>query len=323
MASDILQSNLLRSSVLVTGSHYSMTTLIGRLLAVAPEFHLLHEPANARPTLSYDSLKPANWYEYYGQARGEALAEFLLRAMKSEGFSREVLSKMGKIRSVRHALQVARYIQRKGPMKLAHKPAIIKDPFLLFAARDLQRMAQMRVVLTVRHPCAFTESFVRAGNGFDFANLLQPELFDAMPSEAAAIQGMAQTPKSLVEQAALLWRVLYGFAARYLIGNPLTAAVRQDEIVLETSETTKRLFAFTGGTYNASTDRFIAENFTANAADFSKSGSYIRRDGRSTLNKWHGRLSCEEVVVIQGMTESIAAQLGYGPASWHEPAIET
>ncbi|NNC60428.1 MAG: hypothetical protein HKO05_10610 [Erythrobacter sp.] len=50
---------MLARSVIVTGTHYSTTTLVGALLQTAPEFHLLHEPLNPWPTLSYDSLEPS------------------------------------------------------------------------------------------------------------------------------------------------------------------------------------------------------------------------------------------------------------------------
>ncbi|GAA4642361.1 hypothetical protein GCM10023115_05320 [Pontixanthobacter gangjinensis] len=316
MAADILQSDLLRSSVIVTGSHYSMTTLIGRLLASAPQFHLLHEPTNAQPTLSYDSLAPTHWYEFYDEARSPALGEFLLLSMQSKGISREVLRRAGRVRSAEHALQVARYVQRKLPMILAPKPAIIKDPFLLFSARDLQRLAKIRVVLTVRHPCAFAESFIRAGNGFDFANLLQPQVLEAMPDEAEAIGMMAKSSGDLIDQAALLWRVLYGFADRYLSGNDLTCIVRQDEIVQTTDVAVNRLLAFSGATRSDDIDQFITENFTSGPADFDKGGSYIRRDGLLALNKWRGRLHPGEVSRIRRVTEGVAAAFDYGPETW-------
>ncbi|MFZ1744088.1 MAG: hypothetical protein WAT93_14645 [Pontixanthobacter sp.] len=230
--------------------------------------------------------------------------------------SRQILRRIAEIRSVPEALQVVRYVQRKLPMRFVRKPAIIKDPFLLFSAPALQRLSGIKIVLTVRHPCAFVESFTRAGHGFDFANFLQPELLATMPAEAHAITQMASSPSRLIEQAALLWRVLYGFADTYLIGNPSTFVVRQEELVRKTDETIARLFIFSGASQTEKIRRFVGRNFSADTADFARSGSYFRRDSAKVLEKWHGRLTEDEVLVIRTATEPLASKLGYGAESW-------
>src|SRR5690349_18063982 len=61
--------SLYRSSVVVTGSFYSTTTLLGAILAQSPHFNLVHEPLNFEPPLSFRSVGTKHWYEYYDEAR--------------------------------------------------------------------------------------------------------------------------------------------------------------------------------------------------------------------------------------------------------------
>mgnify|MGYP000117886545 CR=1 FL=1 len=308
--------DLLQRSVIVTGTHYSMTTLVGRLLATAPEFHILHEPTNPEPTLSYVSINPPNWYEFYTSERVAELADFLAKAIVGRGFPAELMRRATTVRSPRQALQVVRYCQRTLPMMLKPQPAVLKDPFLIFSAAALQEMFGMQVVLTIRHPCAFVESFKRAGHGFDFANLMQPDLLQALPEEAETIAQLAQEPGALVTQASHLWRIIYLFAVKYLVDNTRTLVLRQDQMVENTAPTIDGLFEFCGASRTAAVEAFLSKNLSAGRQDFDQGGSYIRRDGQATLNKWKNRLSPNEVSDIRRRTGEVAAQLGYDAESW-------
>lgn len=309
-------SDLLQRSIIVTGTHYSMTTLVGRLLATAPEFHILHEPTNAEPTLSYRSIHPPNWYEFYTGNRVDALVEFLEAAIAGSGFLGDIIGRATRVRSPQQVLQVARYCQRTLPLMLNPKPAILKDPFLIFSAAALQEKFGTHVVLTIRHPCAFAESFRRAGHGFDFADLMQLDLLKALPEEADTLAQLAKVPGDLVTQASHLWRIIYRFAAKYLIDNSATLAVRQDHLVKDTEPRVEELFRFCGASRTKATEAFLAKNLSADRQDFRQNGSYIQRDAYATLNKWKNRLSPEDVAVIRSQTEDIAATLGFCAKSW-------
>lgn len=317
MSAGVPSSRLLGSSIVVTGTHYSMTTLAGRLLAAADEFHLLHEPTNPQPTLSYDSIQPQRWYEYYDAARYSELRRFLEQALAAGDLTEQIAARASGARSPRDAMRVLRYAQRKLPMRLAPRPAILKDPFMAFSARTLQAEDGLKVVLTVRHPCAFAESFVRAGRAFDFNNLMQPALLEALPGEAATISKLANAPPPLTEQAAHLWRIVYGFAAQFLLPDPRTFLLSQDRLVSQTRDTVDALFAFAGARQSASVKTFLAKNLQSAGTDFSGSASYIRRDSEAVLDKWRMRLSAADRDLVRELTGGIAAQLGYREASWH------
>lgn len=307
---------LLARSVIVTGTHYSTTTLVGALLATAPEFHLLHEPLNPQPTLSYDSLEPAHWYEFYGDDRFDELQAGLGKMLQRRPVLPQIATRALQARSLRQIGQVGRYAQRKLPVLLAPKPAILKDPFLAFTARTLQQRAGTKVILCLRHPGGFTESMVRKAGQFDFRELAdQPELLQLLPDEAEDIVRFARAPRAPIEQAALLWRVVYRFAERHLLPDPRTTLVRQEEFLTDRDATAQRLLSFAGGQETPQTRRFLAENFRTDVSE-PRARSYIRRDPAQATMQWREALSAEDVALVRAMTEPLAARLGYDAESW-------
>nr|WP_137677112.1 sulfotransferase domain-containing protein [Parerythrobacter lutipelagi] len=316
MASVSDRDELFRSSVVVTGTHYSMTTLVGRILGASPDFHLVHEPTNASPTLSYDSIRPDGWYRFYDGAEYEELRGFLIRIMRGEGIAGSAARRISEARTSKECLQVARYLQRKLPMRLSRKRAVFKDPFLLFSARNLQRQDGLKVILTVRHPAAFAESFMRAGNGFDFTDLVQPPLLAAVPELACDLRQAAASPPPIIVQAGLLWRAVYGFADAYLRDDPRTLVLVQDELIADIPGTLSRLFEFAGARQNSSTAKLVAKAFGGTGRDFAGTGSYITRNPSGILGKWKSRLSADDIAHLRAATGDLAERYGYDRSSW-------
>lgn len=309
-------TELLRRSVIVTGTHYSTTTLVGAVLATAPEFRLLHEPLNPRPTASYDSLRPARWYEYYGEGRFSELQDGLARMLDRKNLPGAMLQRVLAARSVRELGQAARYVERKAPMLFAAKPVILKDPFLAFSARTLQQSLGTRIVVTIRHPGGFAESFLRKAGRFDFGDLASQEaLMETMPADAEAIARFASEEQPAIAQAGLLWRVVYGFAELYLLPHPRSILLRQEDLVERTDQAVDTLFAFAQASRTRATDRFLARSMGAGAADHG-GASYIHRDGKAAASKWRGRLSPQDVAVLRKNTGELAGRLGYPSDDW-------
>lgn len=308
---------LYRSSIVVCGTHYSTTTIIGTILEQSPDFHMLYEPTSAQSAVRHDTTLPDNWYHYYDENQYSELKSKLMQFMFAEKFGSEMLSRVRNIRSPRNAFETMRYAQSNIGRRLHHKRAIFKDPFLSFSAHSMQKIDGMRVVVTMRHPCAFAESFRRRVKNFEFEDLLQPSLLDAIPEYADDIRTFAVAPKPPIEQAALLWSIVYGFALKYLVSNPKTLVVRQQELITDTSATISGLMDFADTTPPAEINDFIVSHFQSDMVDHaSYRKSSLKRDASLTLNKWRTRLSIEDIGLIRARSEAVANQYGYGPDSW-------
>ncbi|ABC64611.1 hypothetical protein [Erythrobacter litoralis] len=316
MSADLRLFDLLQRSVVVTGTHYAATTVVGSLLATAPEFHMLHEPLNPEPTRSYDSIRPPHWYEYYDEARVDELQRGLVRMFGRTASVSELAKRTAGARSGQELMRALRYAQRKRPFVTSPRPAVIKDPFMAFSAATLQQKAGLKVVLCVRHPGAFAESFLRKSGQFDFRHLAgQPALLEKLPRDAAAIKAFAADPPSPEEQAALLWRVVYGFAASHLLADPRTCMIRQEDLAAAREATIDGLFAFAGATAGRDTARFVERNFTSGPADH-EGRSYIARDPEQAAGKWRERLGRQAIETVRALTGPLARDFGYVDASW-------
>lgn len=306
---------LFRDSVIVTGTHYSMSTLVGRILGAAETFNLIHEPLNHERPLGYATVPTSHWYEYFGADRSTRLAEMLVDIQFGRNTIREAMIRTARIRSGRDVLRIGKFTRTGLRHATQPKRAVFKDPFLCFSARQLQENYRLWVVMTVRHPCGFAESLARRGIGFDFNDLLQPELLDAMPEIAEEIARYAHETQPVLQQAALLWRLVYGFADTYLLNHPRTTFIRQEDIATQPADEVTRLFSFIGAPKTATVDQFVKETLNASApSDFDRSAaaSYVHRDARETTLKWRQRLSQEDIQAVMQITGNIPRRFGYG-----------
>jgi hypothetical protein len=304
---------LFRESVIVTGTHYSMSSLMGRIIAASPDFNLVHEPLNHRPTLGYATIPTEYWYQYFGQDVSAKVAGQLQDIQFGHGAVRRGVGNLAHIRQPKDFARIAKYMGTGILHGMRPKRAVFKDPFLCFSARHLQENFGLYIVLTVRHPCGFAESLMRRGTGFDFNDFLQEDLLDALPDLAEDIHLFAREEQPVLDQAALLWSVVYSFAKRYYLPHHRTTFIRQEDLALDPAGEVDRVMAHLASTVSPEMESFINENLTAKTPlDFTKkSKSYVKRDSRKTTDKWRNRLTQVEIDHVMERAGESAAFYGY------------
>ena len=83
--------------------------------------------------------------------------------------------------------------------------ALLKDPFAVFSVPWFAKRLNCRVVITVRHPAAFTSSLQRLGWSFDFKNFLGQPLLMRDHLETYREHMLAVKTEDVIGQGALLW----------------------------------------------------------------------------------------------------------------------
>lgn len=308
---------LYRSSVLVSGSHYSITTLLGAILAESTQFHMVHEPVNHESTISFRTVPMRHVYPCAVGAEYERLRAGLIRLMLGEGLAGALVHRATQVRSLRDIARLGRLVQRELPLVLRPRPAIFKAPLLAFTARSMQQVDGMKVVLGLRHPVAWIESVVRRDGGIDAQELMQEPLLDALPEFADRIRLFAREPQPPLQQAILLWQLVQTFHARYLLDDPRTMVVRQEDLVADPPATIAALFAFCGVANPPPMDAFIASHFSHSDVDNrAGQGDYVRRDAQAVLRKWRERVPVADQQLIRRETGELAARFGYTDADW-------
>jgi hypothetical protein len=175
----------------------------------------------------------------------------------------------------------------------------------------------MDVVVLVRHPAAFTGSIKKAGWSFDFQQLLdQPLLMQRhLSGFRRELERMARQPGDLVDQACLLWNLVYHVVAEYREGHPDWIFVRHEDLSIDPVSTFGDLFRRLGLDYTSGAQRTVADFSAADNPTEQHSGSEIRRDSRANIRNWRERLTAEEIERVKSRTLEVAARF-YTERDW-------
>src|SRR5207253_2849513 len=94
---------------------------------------------------------------------------------------------------------------------------LLKDPLAVFSAPWLATRFGTRNVVMIRHPGAFAASLQANQWMHPFADFLaQPELMgDLLEPFARDVMRFAHRPPDVIDQAVLLWRMIYSVVRTY------------------------------------------------------------------------------------------------------------
>jgi hypothetical protein len=303
--------------ILVTGTYRSGTTWVGRMLALSPGVHYVHEPF--APMYPRSWLRSPPTQQFFHQPPGEAgpYAEDLARIVALRppfwAIARRVSGTRTEVRLAQEAVQTALARHRRAR-------ALIKDPFALLSAEWLQERTDAHVIVLVRHPAGFVSSVKRLGWRFDVGSLLERPT--VMSGPLAAFRGEFERERAagktdLVDHAALMWRALNTVVLSYATQHRDWCIVRYEDLASDPVPAFERLSARVDVDWD---DRLAAavarSNATARGAETDPRGrGSTERDSRRAMWTWRDRLSADEVARVRESTADVAAHW-YGDRDW-------
>lgn len=304
--------------ILVTGSIRSGTTWVGKTLATAPGIALIHEPFNLDHPLGVFAHHWTHQYTYL--ADGVEETPVVEHAMTDTlGFRyRPMVHLRNRERALR-TLGLLRDLPRSLWRRLVSRPRpLLKDPIALFSSEWLAERFNMDVVIMVRHPGAFALSYSRIAEPNRFADLLQQRALMEGPLEpfVAEIEKAAGT-EDPIDQAAILWRVLYATVALYRNRHPEWVVIRHEDLSAHPITQFGNLFARLDLPFTKRTSRFIAHTTDSRnpTEPPDEKLHHLRRNSRESIGVWHRRLPPEDIRRIRSLTEDVADRF-YATSSW-------
>lgn len=306
-----------RPPILVTGSHRSGSTWVGRLLAAAPEVGYIHEPFNLdvrRPGVCAASFK--HWFEHVpagtaGSYRW-ALADTLAFRYRYGAALRAVRSARDLLRLLHDAAAFARY-------RWADRRPLLKDPLALLSAQWLAETFDMTVVVLVRHPAAFVSSLERLGWRIPFDHLAaQPALLEGLLEPYAdQIRAAAAAPPPALDQAALLWKVLHHAIAVYRQRRPEWIFLRHEDLSGDPLPAFESLYGRLGLAFSDRVRRAVWYSTNAgNPRERAPGDPHATLlDSRANAYRWRSRLRPEEVSRIHELTAPYG-EIFYADDEW-------
>jgi len=305
--------------ILVTGINRSGTTWVGRTLAHAPGIGMIYEPFNPDHRRGIFRAEVPRWFTYADAASPPGLADDLRRTL---AFRYSYRAELGRVRSLRDAGRMGRDAARFAAHRARGARPLMKDPIAVLAAPWLAREFDMQVVVMIRHPGAYAASLRRLNWTHDFSHFLdQPGLVDDLvPGLRADIEQYARRPPDVVDQAALLWEVIYTVVDRYRTAHPEWIYVRHEDLSTSPTAGFESMCGRLGIEYSAGVARFVTD--TTSASNPAEAGEGVvhalRRHSAASVRTWHERLTADEVARVRSRTERTAAAF-YLDSDWSRP----
>jgi hypothetical protein len=307
-------SDLALTPILVTGTHRSGTTWVGKMLAADGGTAYISEPLNVlhRPGVFHTRVK--YWYQYVCKDNEE---EFLPAFYELLELDYHLWDEIRSLRSRRDVLRMGRdfLIFYYGLMR-GHR-LLLKDPFAVFSSPWFAKQLNFKVVIAVRHPAAFASSLKRLNWPFDFQDLLaQPLLMrDHLEPFREEMQFIRQD--DIIGQAALLWKMIYRSVRMAHQSNPDFLVVRHEDLSRDPVPGYRALYQALGMEFTPRVEKTILNSSSSdNPRELSSRKVHgIKLDSRANMDNWKKRLTAQEIERVRKITEEVST-LYYSNAEW-------
>ena len=301
--------------ILVTGSHRSGSTWVGRTLAYDERLHYIHEPFNIDIKNSVLNMKFPYWYQFVNSTNEGDYCDRLDSVMS---YQYPLLQNIRDSKNLRDVAANIRNQLRSMKAKSACKVPLVKDPLAFFSAEWLSSRYGMNVVMLSRHPAAFCSSIKLKGWTFDFNHFLnQPMLMEGyLEPFADEIAEMASQPKGIIDQGILLWNCVHSTLLKYREIYPDWMVVSHEDLSLDPVKSFEQMYAALGLSFTDGVHQKILNDTGGHNFHEQDAKNEFVRDSRKNVTNWKKRLESDEITKIRDNTEAIAIDL-YDPiASW-------
>jgi hypothetical protein len=301
--------------ILITGSHRSGTTWTAHGLARSPEVAFIDEPFNPDYRPRRVTRPFPHWFQYVTPDNEAAFVPELDRAFRLRYPLRQVVE----LRSPAELERFGREAVAAPLGRLRRSRILCKDPIAVFSAPWLADHYRADVVVCIRHPAGFASSLLRLNWDFDFSNWLRQPLFmrDCAGEYAAEIEEFARRPPPRVEQAILLWRVIYARVHHYQVTHPGWTFVRHEDQAADPVSTFRDIYRDCGLDFSPDVRRFLVQSSGEGNPEELPPEAFksVRRHSAAAARTWVTRLSPE---VIRQVREGTARETAwfYDDADW-------
>jgi hypothetical protein len=189
----------------------------------------------------------------------------------------------------------------------------------LFSAEWIAETFDAQVVVVVRHPAAFASSLKLDGWTHPFSHFLdQPALMeDRLQRFQEEIDAYAREEHDILDQAALLWRLIHSTIADDRARHPEWLVVRHEDLSRDPIDGFRAVFEALDLPYTDEVQDAISRSTSrSNPADRDENGrQFLTRDSRANVDNWRRRLTPAEVERVRAHVADVSP-LFYGDDEW-------
>lgn len=303
-----------RKPILVTGSHRSGSTWVGKMIGLSPTVGYIKEPFNLEHRPGICSAKFDHWFTYISQENESYFVDIIDKIIHFlYNFQEEIKA----IKSLKDTLRLLRDYSNFYQYRISNARPLFKDPIAVFSTEWLAEKFEMDVVVLIRHPAAFVSSYIKKNWYFDFEHLLkQPLLMEKhLYLFEKEIREFTIKEYDPVDQASLLWKLIYHVVAKYRDHHKNWMFIKHEDISLNPIAGFEAIFNHLNLNFSAKIKQTIEEySSPQNPSETLKNENAflwltkgnLKRDSKANIFNWQHRLSEEEIYRIRAKTEQVA-----------------
>ena len=286
------------------------------MIAASDTVGYIHEPFNIDRGPGICRTRFPYWFTYIRPGTDGAMADDFRRLL---GFRYNYLAQARSVRSRRDLRVLVRDGGRFARNRLRHARPLVKDPMALFSAEWIAETFDAQVVVVVRHPAAFASSLKLDGWTHPFSHFLdQPALMeDHLQRFQEEIDAYAREEHDILDQAALLWRLIHSTVADDRARHPEWLVVRHEDLSRDPMDGFRAVFDALDLPYTDEVQDAISRSTSrSNPADRDETGrQFLTRDSRANVDNWRRRLTSAEVERVRARVADVSP-LFYGDDEW-------
>lgn len=301
--------------ILVTGSHRSGTTWVGRIIAHSPYIEYIYEPFQPIHDFGICRGDFPYWFTYVCDRNAPEYYDILndTVAMKYN-----FLYSIRKRPSLRNLFKSTTSSVRFSRARLLRRRALLKDPIAVFSAEWLDRTFDMAIVVMVRHPAAFASSVKLMGNKHPFKHFLQQPLLmqEHLEPFRAEIERFAKNEQDLIDQAALLWRLIHYVILKYQDKHPDWLFIRHEDLSRSPVSGFKKIYEKLEIPFDQRIEsKIISHSFATHPSRGDYSLTELKRESLKNIALWKTRLTHQEIGRIREQVSDVAQHF-YDQDDW-------
>lgn len=301
--------------ILVTGSHRSGTTWVGKMIAVSPDVTYIHEPFNLTHDPVICGAKFDYWFTYITE---ENQAQYYRHLKNTVTFHYNLIGELRKIKTGKGLRRVVGdgYLRFYKLHSRGIRP-LVKDPIALFSAEWLAKTFDMDVIALIRHPAAFAGSLKKMNWTHDFSHFLKQPLLmrDHLYPFEKEIREYADQRHDIIDQAILLWKLIHTMIIKYQNKHRDWMFIRHEDISRDPLHHFKNIYERLGLEFTQGIQREIQTYTDSSNPDEAHRHDHIKLDSKSNIYNWKNRLTDTEIKRIRDQVEYISKEF-YSDDDW-------
>lgn len=318
----------MKNKILIVGARRCGTTFVGKVLSKAQNTNYFFEPFNKDQGIKY---LPTVWYPYLteGNIKTQELevldalffnqktkykvslynGDFVWWDLNRYDLLRNVFINYSDESLLMRLTRVlfknrSNYEYYKFKVSKNVKNLIFKDPLASLSTSFLTDRYEFKTVVMLRHPYSYYYSMKKQDWGANpYENFFSQQGLNKMFGERYG--EILDTYKNNKKLYSLIeYMIVYNELSQFK-DNESYYFLKHEELSLNPNHEFKKVYEFCGLNFNSKIQKYIFDNTKANNKKDTKKVSNTKRDSKSIIYNWKGKISKEEMNLIKELTFDI------------------